>query len=214
MNRLAIKFFLALLTLSVTAGAGGTIPSAGYGTTYGGYTYLPKSDDEITWSAYGAPLTDPVLRDVVAFATASVDRETQGFRLLHDAHPELSDYHVYFSFVGGAPNAKCLDDVPGGCTLGDFTCLQWQVEGAYRMCTQGKIRIYAANIATGGDLVERLPNVIRHEWAHALGFDHGDGGPMENGGNEFTACQLAQMRDFDYDAASQEWVVAVPMECE
>lgn len=213
MNHLAAKIFLFLLTLSVTAGAGGTIPYAGYGVTYSGYTYLPKSDDEVTWSAYGAPLTDPVLRDVVTLATASVDRETQGFRLLHELHPELSDYHVFFSFVGGEPDAGCLDNVPGGCTLGKFTCMQWQVEGVYRVCTQGRIRIYAANIATGGDLTERLYNIVRHEWTHALGFDDGEGGPASNGANSFTACQLAQLRDFDYDAVSQEWVVAVPPEC-
>jgi hypothetical protein len=204
---------LFFLTLTSTVSGGGTLP-VGYGNTYGGHTYLPKSNDEVTWSSYGAPLTDPVLRDILAVATASMDRETQGFRLLHEMHPEFSDYHVYFSFVGGAPDPGCGDGKPGGCPLGLHTCLQWTVDGPYRMCSQARIRIWTSNIAVDGPLYDRLGNILRHEWSHALGYHDGVGGPTDNGSKSFTECQLAQMENYHYDSSTVGWTAVELEECE
>jgi hypothetical protein len=207
-KNLSFKIFLFLSTLSLSVGAGGTVA-----TGYSNGVYLPKSDDVITWSAYGGSLT-PVLRDVVALATATVDAETLAFRLLHEMHPETSEQHVYFSFKPGPPDPQCLDDVPGGCQLGLHQCFDWDVDGPYRLCKQSRIFIYTSNIETGGPLAERLHNIIRHEWVHVLGFRDGVGGPTSNGGNPFTPCQLAQMSLYASDPAAEGWTVTTPMECE
>src|SRR5690606_28065277 len=118
-KKLITLLFVSLLTL----GAGG-IKTASFGNG----NYLPKSDETITWSAYGAPLTLE-LRDILQLATASLDAETDGFRMLHDLHPELSEHHVFFSFVGGDPDPRCLDDISGGCVLAQNQCLVWEKVG-------------------------------------------------------------------------------------
>lgn len=157
---------LSLLTFATTVSAGGILP-AGYGNTYSNHTYLPKTNDVVTWSAYGEPLVDPVLRDIL-----------------------------------------------GGCPLGLHTCLQWTVDGPYRLCSQARIRIWTANIAVGGPLYDRLPNILRHEWSHALGYSDNVGGPTDIGSKKFTECQLAQMESYSYSTDVSGWTVVNLPECE
>jgi hypothetical protein len=209
MNPLATKFFLFFLTLSAIAGAGGTVPA-----TYGNGIYLPKSDGLITWSAYGGALT-PELYDVLVVATASLDAETLGFRLAQDSHPELSMQHVFFSFVGGDPYPECLDDVPGGCTLGLHHCLLWDVEGPYRLCKQNRVRLFMANIAaTKDDVPAWLHDIVRHEWVHVLGYEDGVGGPANGGHNKFTPCQVAQLSAYVNEPTIQGWTTVILPECQ
>lgn len=202
------KITAAFTLLTLTLGAGGTVV-----TDYGNGVILPKSDDVITWSAYGSPLTLE-LRDQLALATASVDVETTGFRLLHELHPELSTQHVFFSFDGSGPDPRCLDNTPGGCTLAVHECLVWERAAPYRLCSQNRIKVYTANIATGGPVEERLYNIIRHEWSHALGYEDGQGGPSNVGSQPFTPCQLKQLSDYDVDLNAGSWVVTSPPECQ
>lgn len=203
---------LLFLTFCLNVSAGGTVAA---GWHNGGY--LPKSDGLITWSAYGGALTDQ-MRDILASATLSVDLETERFWMSADSHPELSLHHVFFSFIGGEPNPKCLDDKPGGCTLGTNECLVWQRSGPYRLCSQNRIRIYISNIQasvsqSGGNFEDKLFRVLRHEWVHPLGFPDGVGGPTSNGASEFTECQLAQMLVYSEDPSIDEWTVVTLEEC-
>lgn len=116
-NKLSAYLILALLTFPFSVSAGGTVAA---GWHNGGY--LPKDDSLITWSSYGSPLTDRI-KDILQAATLSLDLEVEGFRLMPDRHPELSAHHTFFSFIGGDPDPKCLDDIPGGCDLGKINAL-------------------------------------------------------------------------------------------
>lgn len=203
-RKLITLFFVSSLTL----GAGGTKTES-----FGNSKYLPKSDGIITWSAYGSPLTEGS-RDILQLATASLDAETPSFRLVHDLHPELSEHHVFFSFVGGDPDPRCLDDISGGCVLAQNQCLVWEKVGAYRLCSQNRIRVFTANIAVKAPLEDRLHNIIRHEWVHVLGYEDGVGGPTSNGANNFTSCQLAELREYSVDAVLDGWQIVSPTECQ
>jgi hypothetical protein len=159
------------------------------------------------------------MRDIVALATATIDAETDGFRLLHEFHPETRAQHVYFSFLGGEADPRCSDDTSGGCVLGRNQCLAYIQDGPYKLCTKGKISIHVSNIQASAlkqeqDFNEKLHSVVRHEWVHSLGFADGVGGPSSNGMNKFTECQLAQMRTFEYDSNVVGWTVVNLMECE
>lgn len=206
MNKKLTATLLGISLLTLAAGGAKT-------ASFGNGTYLPKSDDVITYSMYGGGLKHEY-RDIVMLATATLDAETNGFRLLHDFHPDLIEHHVFFSFVAGEPDPKCLDNVDGGCVLAHNQCLVWEQAGSYRICSQNRIRVYVANIAVGGLVVDRLHSIIRHEWVHVLGYEDGVGGPTSNGANKFTECQVAELRDYSVDLVATEWTVVVPEECQ
>jgi hypothetical protein len=199
---------VALALLTSTASAGGLVASG-----YGMGAWVPGSNLLLTWSWYGPGQTEPLVNEL-SYAVASVDADALQWRLLWDDTPDPDRVHIYFSFKGNdAVSAGCLDEVPGNCELAMTQCQVWTQDGPLKICTQYRILLRINNIAVKGPPEERLEGIVRHELAHVLGFEHGDGGPMSDGLFEFTECQQAQWDAYQYDPAVTGWTVMSIPEC-
>lgn len=204
---LAFVLLLGLLGATLRAQAGGVIP-LGMGLYQDGRLIdtVPASASLIRWYYYGSTLTERA-KDEVAFATASVDIETMAFRILYGGDAPTPVSIVAFSFKSNPTDDECLDDIAGNCTLAKTECAESVKDGNFRLCSVYRVSVYPNNIRVKAEEMgiaweDRLYSIIRHEMGHVLGLTHDGSGPMSNGENQFTSCQLAKWEAFDITTAT------------
>lgn len=156
------------------------------------------------------------------WAVASIDYEMPKFRLLY-AISASDPYQIHFDIDSAAADPACSVDDERVCVLATTTCGTWgEYAGAsYRVCSQFRVRVIVNNIVAaaayhGKDLAEYAHGTLRHEVGHALGLNHGQGGPMSgNGLAPLSACQRAMLESFTADTALTTWAYApAPQECQ
>lgn len=220
-----IKFVgVSLLSIFGLGGWGGTVAvSPHYGIEDGAKDIIPASHDRFYWYAYNGGVDD-VTWDEISYAVASIDRESTRFRFIQDQTKVLDSDEVRVAIsvkpVGEAVPAVCSNSTPGdGCVLGETMCLQSLVVGGYRLCQSYRVVVYwnriVANVAAhpGQDPVDEIYGIVRHELTHVLGFDHGSGGPMDNGANPLTPCQLDILELYNSQPTLSNFIYSTPASC-
>lgn len=218
------KKFLLLLLSPLLINWGGFAP-----TNWGMNENQPSFDDvpftttgNMYWYAYNGGVNQDNW-DYTAFAIASLDKELDFMRFIHTTSdpPVFSDgatVAISFKPLTDPVPVECTDNIDGGCTLATTQCLSSIRSGIYDYCTFYRIivhtgRVYADAIVDGEDPNDIFFNVVRHEFVHALGFDHSDGGPMSKGSNPLTQCQKDKLQVFQMSESQAVWQYIKPASC-
>lgn len=170
---------------------------------------IPSSSDRFYWYPYNDGTNDQTW-DVVSLAIASLDAEVMSLRMPHFKptgtwDPDEVLLSVSIKNENGIIPAECADTIEGTpCTLGVVQCLSITTTGKYDLCHHyrvnlfwGRIKVNTAARHPGTNPEDVLYAVTRHEVTHALGFRHGDGGPMINGDYPLTECQIQTLETYD-----------------
>jgi hypothetical protein len=220
-----IKKLLAtipMLTLAFasTASAGGLIP-ANWGMTQGNMRMIPASQSLIRYDYYGA--ITPDVADIITYSVASLDVETLKYQVLYGkvlTEVAAGNTVLRFKGVNDTPDAGCQQDNPATCVYAVTTCDTWtDTTGPYKRCSAYKITLNLDNIYLASEVKGQTPEqlwdwlhaIVRHEVTHMIGFSHAANivpeGPMTNGANPLTDCQLDVLNDYLVTSSVPSWVV-------
>lgn len=203
--------------------AGGIIPN-GYGSHGNSKDVIPATPGLVRWYYNGLGVyTYPWVHDAVVYAVASIDRETLAFNFMQARSQELEIgtwTNVTRIRVLDTPATEgCTDSTPGDCVWAATYCTDSTLVAHSYLCTRWRIDVFVENIIytasrNGVDLLPWVHSLLRHEVAHTLGMSHGmNQGPMHEGSDPFTACQLAMMDTFVVLSTLPTWIYVNVPEC-